>query len=84
MFVVSSAVQGLDPKNVTVADSSGAVLSAPGDGGSGTAGGRQTQQRLAVESSLTSDVRLVRFSIFPVGEIAQQRRIRCSLEFFQK
>jgi flagellar M-ring protein FliF len=81
VFVVSSAVQGLDPKNVTVADSSGAVLSAPGDGGSGTAGGRQTQQRLAVESSLTSDVqRLVSSATGKPGAVV----VRAQLNFNQQ
>ena len=56
VFIVSSAVQGLDAKNVTVADTSGTVLSAPGSAGSGAQGDLQTRQRQDLEATLTSDV----------------------------
>jgi flagellar M-ring protein FliF len=56
VFIVSSAVQGLSAKNVTVADTSGTVLSAPGGSGSGANGDLQTRQRQDLEATLTSDV----------------------------
>src|SRR5437660_1330220 len=52
----SSAVQGLDAKNVPVADTSGPVLSAPGAAGAGTTGDPETRQRQDLEATLTSDV----------------------------
>ena len=56
VFIVSSAVQGLAAKNVTVADTSGTVLSAPGGSGAGANGDLQTRQRQDLEATLTSDV----------------------------
>ena len=81
VFVVSSAVQGLDPKNVTVADSSGTVLSAPGSAGGGATSDRQTRQRLDLEAGLTSDVqRLVSSATGKPGAVV----VHAQLNFDQK
>lgn len=52
VHLTSAAVEGLKPANVSVVDSSGAVLSAPGAGGTGS-GDKQTQ---AYEQRITSAV----------------------------
>lgn len=56
VFVVSSAVQGLSASNVTVADTHGTVLSAPGSASGGVASDRQAQAQQAMENKLTADV----------------------------
>ena len=52
VHLTSAAVEGLKPANVSVVDSSGAVLSAPGAGGTGS-GDKQTQ---AYEQRITAAV----------------------------
>ena len=57
VFLVSNAVQGLEPQDVTVADTAGDVLAAPGDvGGSGAAGGRSMDLTREYEAGLTADI----------------------------
>ena len=81
VFIVSSAVQGLDAKNVTVADTSGTVLSAPGAAGAGATGDAQTRQRQDLEASLTSDVqRLVGTATGKPGAVV----VHAALNFDQR
>lgn len=56
VFLVSSAVEGLDTKNVTVADSAGRVLSAPGDDAMGSIGDRNLRQTRAYEAAIAGDI----------------------------
>lgn len=57
VFLVSSAVEGLDPDGITVADADGTVLHTPGESG-GTASGasRQLRETRAYESALAADI----------------------------
>ena len=57
VFMVSSAVEGLGPDGITVADAAGTVLHAPGESG-GTASGasRQLRETRAYESALAADI----------------------------
>ena len=55
-FLVSSSVEGMQPGNVTVADTAGTVLQAPGDGPGGAAGSRLMRQTRDLEQSLAGDV----------------------------
>ena len=81
VFIVSSAVQGLDAKNVTVADTSGTVLSAPGAAGAGTTGDAETRQRQDLEATLTSDVqRLVSTATGKPGAVV----VHAALNFDQR
>ena len=68
VFLVSSAVEGLAPGNVTVADSTGNVLSAPGDaGGSGGVGDRNMQLQREYEAALASDVQRLLTNVTPAA-----------------
>ena len=55
VHLVSSSIEGLDPDQVTVADSTGQVLSAPGDSWDGAVDS-QAQQVEAFEQRMTSSV----------------------------
>ena len=81
VFIVSSAVQGLTGNNVTVADSSGNVLAAPGQGGVGATADDQAAQTEAVDASLTSDVQhLVTTATGKAGAVV----VRAVLNFNQQ
>jgi flagellar M-ring protein FliF len=56
VFIVSSSVQGLTSNGVTVSDSNGTVLAAPGQGGSNAADTAQQAQTQSVEAQLQSEV----------------------------
>ncbi|SES39406.1 flagellar basal-body MS-ring/collar protein FliF [Actinokineospora terrae] len=55
VHLVASAVEGMDPDNVTVAGSDGTVLAAPGQGDSGSTSTRQ-QETAAYEQRLSSSL----------------------------
>jgi flagellar M-ring protein FliF len=55
IHLTASSVEGLDPNDVTVADSSGTVLAAPGEGGAGAAGGRD-QETASYEDRLSGSL----------------------------
>jgi flagellar M-ring protein FliF len=55
-LLVSSAVEGLETEHITVADTSGAVLHAPGDAGSGGVGDRQQQRTRDFEAALAAEL----------------------------
>ena len=56
-FMVSSSVEGLETANVTVADTNGTVLQAPGDAGGSAVTSRVMRQTREFEQSLATDVR---------------------------
>ncbi|MPY94778.1 MAG: flagellar M-ring protein FliF [Acidimicrobiia bacterium] len=67
--LVSSSVQGLDPEAVSVADTSGSVLVAPGSGmAEGVAGSSQQQQTDAFEVNLASEIRAMLVSVVGGGK----------------
>lgn len=67
--LVSSSVQGLDPESVSVADTSGAVLVAPGSGvAEGVAGSSQQQQTDAFEVNLANEIRGMLTSVVGSGK----------------
>ncbi len=80
-FLVASAVEGLEPDQITVADSSGTVLHAPGDvaGGSQLAS-RQLRQTREFEQALASDIGtlLTKATGSPASVV-----VRASLDFDQ-
>lgn len=55
-FLVTSSVEGLDSEQITVADSSGTVLHAPGDAGGSVATNRNMRQTREFEQALAADV----------------------------
>ncbi len=55
VHLTASSVEGLDPNDVTVADSNGTVLAAPGEGGAGGASGRD-QATAAYEDRLSGSL----------------------------
>jgi flagellar M-ring protein FliF len=56
-FMVSSSVEGLDAADITVADTDGTVLQAPGDAGGSAVTGRVMRQTREFEQALATDVR---------------------------
>lgn len=55
-LVVASAVEGLEPDQITVADTSGEVLHAPGDGSVGGITDRQLRRTRDFEAALAADL----------------------------
>jgi flagellar M-ring protein FliF len=55
-LLVSSAVEGLSPEEITVADTAGRVLHTPGEGQTGGVSDRQLRRTREYESQLTSDL----------------------------
>jgi flagellar M-ring protein FliF len=55
-LLVASAVEGLETTNITVADTSGAVLHAPGDGSTGGVTDRQQRRTREFEAALAADL----------------------------
>jgi len=55
-FMVSSSVEGMDPNNVTVADTDGTVLQAPGDAGGSAVTSRLMRQTREFEQTLAGDI----------------------------
>ena len=56
-FLVSSAVEGLEPEQITVADADGTVLHAPGDvAGTSQLASRQLRQTREYEQALAGDI----------------------------
>ncbi|MEX2548754.1 MAG: flagellar M-ring protein FliF C-terminal domain-containing protein, partial [Nitriliruptoraceae bacterium] len=77
-LLVSSAVEGLTPDQVTVADTAGNVLHAPGDGVVGGVSDRQQRLTREFEDALNSDLQALvqRATGFPASVSA-----RASLDF---
>jgi flagellar M-ring protein FliF len=57
VHLVASSVKGMTPENVTIADSSGAVLSTAGQTGAGGTTGVQSEAAAAVEHEVESSIR---------------------------
>ncbi|HYH35224.1 MAG TPA: flagellar basal-body MS-ring/collar protein FliF [Nocardioides sp.] len=57
--LVSSSIEGMDPEQVTVADATGAVLSAPGQGVTSAAGDARSQLEQDYEARLASNAQAV-------------------------
>ncbi len=57
--LVSSSIEGMDPEQVTVADASGAVLSAPGQGVTTAAGDARSQLEQDYEDRLAANAQAV-------------------------
>ncbi len=55
-LLVASAVEGLEPDGITVADTAGTVLHSPGDGTVGGVTDRQQRRTREFESALSSDL----------------------------
>jgi flagellar M-ring protein FliF len=68
--LVSSSVQGLTTDAVTVADTAGNVLNAPGqsDGGLGTAGNTRMEQTSTFENTLASEIESMLGSVVGAGK----------------
>ncbi|GAB2729318.1 flagellar basal-body MS-ring/collar protein FliF [Nocardioides pakistanensis] len=71
VHLVASSVEGLDPKQVTVADASGAVLSASGDD-FGTAADTRSQQVKSFEEKLSTQVQSMLDKVLGAGNTAVQ------------
>lgn len=71
VHLVASSVEGLDPKQVTVSDSTGKVLSAAGDAGS-TLGDARAQQITSFEDRMSSNVATVLDRVLGPGNSAVQ------------
>jgi flagellar M-ring protein FliF len=79
--LVSSSIQGMSPTDVTVADSSGEVLSAAGTGLTAAAGDTRTQMESDVESRLQAKAQAILDSI--VGPNHAKASIRADLNLDQ-
>ncbi len=79
-FLVASGVEGLEPRNVTVADVDGAVLHAAGDIAADTAvSNRNLRMTRDFETALAVDVRNLLTSV--VGEDSASVVVRAQLDF---
>lgn len=80
VHLVSSSVEGLQPGDVTVADSTGAILSAPGrDGVNAAAGDARAEQTAAFEESLARSVQdMLTPLVGPGGAVV---RVKADLDF---
>ena len=72
VHLVSSSVEGLDPAEVTVADSHGRVLSAPGVDGVSGAGSLQAEQTAAYESRVSDAVQNLLQPLVGAGHVIVQ------------
>ena len=72
VHLVSSSVEGLDPANVTVADSHGQVLSAPGVDGVTGAGSLQAEQTTAYEARVSQAVQNLLQPLVGAGHVIVQ------------
>ncbi len=81
VFLVANAVPGLAPEGVTVADTQGTVLAAPGDDPLGLVGGRTFELTREYERALASDVQRLLANV-PGGTTASVV-VRAELNFDQ-
>ncbi len=81
VFLVANAVPGLTPEAVTVADTGGTVLAAPGDDPLGFTGGRTLELTREYERALAADVQRLLASV-PGGQTASVV-VRAQLNFDQ-
>src|SRR4051794_1140286 len=83
VHLVSSSVEGLTPDNVTLADSKGTVLSAPGgDGVNDSSGDARTQQEQGYESSVSQSLQDMLATVIGPGHSVV--RVTAALDFDQR
>jgi flagellar M-ring protein FliF len=80
--LVSSSIEKMDPTDVTVADSSGAVLSAAGEGVTGAAGDAQAQQEQEFEARLAANAQSILDTVAGAGNAKVS--VRADLDFSKR
>ncbi|GAA3871565.1 flagellar basal-body MS-ring/collar protein FliF [Saccharothrix violaceirubra] len=80
VHLVASSVEGLDPDDITVADSTGTVLAAPGGASTGGSG-NQNQQTVAFEQRLSSSLQSLLTQV--VGTNHAMVKVTADLDFDQ-
>jgi flagellar M-ring protein FliF len=78
-FLVASSVEGLDVNAVTIADTDGTVLHAPGDAGASVATNRNLRQTREFEQALAGDVTTLLQRVAPGGPASVV--VRANLNF---
>jgi flagellar M-ring protein FliF len=82
VHLVASAVEGLSPDDVTISDSAGNLLSAPGeDGANAAAGDMRAQQTAAKEAKIKTEIKAFLASV--VGPNGADVRVAAELDFDQ-
>src|SRR3712207_4567722 len=80
--LVSSSIEKMDSADVTVADSTGAVLSAAGEGATGAAGDAQSQQEQEYEARLAANAQQIIERVTGPGNVVVS--VRADLDFSQR
>jgi flagellar M-ring protein FliF len=80
--LVSSSIEKMDPADVTVADSTGAVLSAAGEGISSAAGDAQLQQEQEFEARLAANAQAILDTVAGPGNAKVS--VRADLDFSKR
>src|SRR3954469_10569865 len=80
--LVSSSIEGMDPDQVTVADSTGAVLSAPGQGVTAAAGDARSQLEQEYEGRLAGNAQAILDRVLGPGNA--QVSVRADLDLSQR
>jgi flagellar M-ring protein FliF len=80
--LVSSSIEKMDPADVTVADSTGAVLSAAGEGASSAAGDAQLQQEQEFEARLAANAQSILDTVAGPGKAKVS--VRADLDFSRR
>jgi flagellar M-ring protein FliF len=80
--LVSSSIEGMEPDQVTVADSTGAVLSAPGQGVTTAAGDARSQLEQEYEARLSSNAQVILDRVLGPGNA--QVSVRADLDLSQR
>ena len=80
--LVAGSVEGLTPEAVTVADSAGHVLSAPGDGGLDASGDAQASQARTFEDGLARSIEEMLAPVTGAGGAVV--RVRADLDFDER
>jgi flagellar M-ring protein FliF len=80
--LVSSSIEKMDPADVTVADSTGAVLSAAGEGISSAAGDAQLQQEQEFEARLAANAQSILDTVAGPGNAKVS--VRADLDFSKR
>ena len=80
--LVSSSIEGLNPDDVTVADTTGRVLSVPGeDGDLAAQGDARSQQTVAFENNLSQSIQQMLNPVVGTGAVV---RVKADLDFDRK
>jgi len=80
--LVSSSIEGMAPESVTVADSTGAVLSAAGESATGAGGDVQLEQEQEFEGRLAAKAQQILDSVAGPGNAVVS--VRADLDFSQR